>query len=82
MIMLLINKLYFSETSCGIKGSGGSQKIVSGKASVPNEWPWQAVLLKDNPNSWGGSTVFDLHYCGGTLISDRHVITAAHCGVQ
>ncbi|CAN7986330.1 unnamed protein product, partial [Ixodes hexagonus] len=44
-------------------------RIVGGHEAVPGSWPWQAALHKPN-KGWS---------CGGALISDRHVITAAHC---
>jgi hypothetical protein len=40
-----------------------------------NEFPWMAHLLIQNPS---GKTFT----CGGTLISDQHIITAAHCVVE
>ena len=36
-------------------------------------WPWAAII--GFPTSNGGVRVV----CGGTLISDRHVLSAAHC---
>jgi secreted trypsin-like serine protease len=43
------------------------QRIVGGFETVPNSWPWIVSLrVRD-------------HFCGGTLIDARHVLTAAHC---
>ncbi|XP_026670596.1 venom serine protease Bi-VSP-like [Ceratina calcarata] len=49
-------------------------KIVGGVAAKLNAWPWIAALgFKDTPTS-------ELEWkCGGSLISARHVLTAAHC---
>merc|ERR1711879_480517 len=37
-----------------------------------NEWPWLAALLRPSSTSSG-------QYCGASLISSTHVLTAAHC---
>lgn len=49
---------------CGSRG-----RIIGGLEAAVGAWPW-AVVLKDNVN---------VQYCGGVLISSRHVLTAAHC---
>jgi secreted trypsin-like serine protease len=45
-------------------------KIINGYETKPNEYPWQVALVKS-----GRHTPF----CGGSIISDKHVLTAAHC---
>jgi len=51
---------------CGVPGP--SDRIVGGTEATPHSWPWMAALVVDD--SW---------FCGGTLISDEWVLTAAHC---
>jgi len=45
-------------------------RVVGGVETEVNEYPWQAGLV-----SPGGTRTF----CGGSLINDRYVVTAAHC---
>ncbi|XP_055713666.1 proclotting enzyme [Phlebotomus papatasi] len=55
--------------NCGVKnGYQDSERIVGGHNADPNEWPWIAVLFN------GGR-----QFCGGSLIDNQHILTAAHC---
>ncbi|XP_072448629.1 ovochymase-2-like [Chiloscyllium punctatum] len=43
-------------------------RIVGGKESEPGTHPWQVSLKRRQ-----------IHYCGGTIINEKWVLTAAHC---
>ena len=47
-------------------------RIIGGAPTDIGEYPWQVAILIDSP-------VFSRQLCGGSLISDKHVITAASC---
>merc|ERR1711962_1651659 len=53
---------------------GRENRIVGGDDTAKNEYPWQVGLR----SSSSPGTPF----CGGTLISDKDVLTAAHCTVS
>ena len=57
--------------SCKCGQANTKVKIVGGAATEENEYPWQVGLL----SSQSSSTPF----CGGTLVSNKEVLTAAHC---
>ncbi|XP_019215462.1 chymotrypsin B, partial [Oreochromis niloticus] len=50
----------------------GYARIVHGEEAVPHSWPWQVSLQQTN----------GFHFCGGSLISEQWVVTAAHCNVR
>ncbi len=51
-----------------------SDFVVGGTPAQEGSWPWQVRLLDE----------FDYHtgFCGGSLIAEQWVLTAAHCVVQ
>merc|ERR1712241_183132 len=59
---------YDLAAECGIEGPPSKDRIVGGFEAQENQWPWQVALFIDN--AW---------FCGGALISENYVMTAAHC---
>lgn len=62
-----------SATGCGRLTL--QNKIVGGEETEPNEFPWtvRLVYLRNGVR---------LFRCGGSLISEYYVLTAAHCVVE
>ena len=56
---------------CGVSTMNGiGTRIVGGEEAQSGEIPWQVALV------WRGDR---RPFCGGTLLSSRTVLTAAHC---
>ena len=60
-------------SDCGVRPIREA-RIVGGRETQFGDWPWQ-VLVKESTLLG----LFTKNKCGGVLISDRHVLTAAHC---
>ncbi|XP_055697529.1 coagulation factor X-like [Phlebotomus papatasi] len=59
----------YESSKCGIVSSKSGLRIFGGK-KAKEEYPW-FVLLKKPKEEYG--------FCGGSLITKQHVLTAAHC---
>ena len=48
-------------------------RVVGGSVANPGAWPWQiGLMINDAPGTDG-------HFCGGSMLLDQWVLTAAHC---
>ena len=57
------------DDALAFSGEQGDEKAIVGGADVAiADHPWQISLQADG-----------FHFCGGSIISDRHVLTAQHC---
>merc|ERR1711884_456038 len=57
-----------NDCKCGL--ASRQTRIVGGTVTEVNEYPWQVGLVSKNS---------DRVWCGGSLINDQWVLTAAHC---
>lgn len=55
---------------CGIYKPAIRNKVANGQSTQHYEWPWYVqVIVQTDVQA----------FCGGTLISDEYILTAAHC---
>jgi len=64
----ITKSIYNLAEECGVEGPPAQNKIVGGDEAAPHQYPWIVALFIDN--AW---------FCGGSLISEKWVLTAAHC---
>ena len=59
-------------SACGVNAKKFQTRIVGGRPADPSEYPWLAAMVR--PASSGSG-----QFCGAALITEKHVLTAAHC---
>ncbi|XP_026527782.1 chymotrypsin-like protease CTRL-1 [Notechis scutatus] len=65
--------LVLLDVACAIKPNvKNTERIINGMDASRGSWPWQ-VSLQTNSR---------FHICGGSLINENWVVTAAHCNVK
>ena len=67
------------------------RRIIGGKTAEENSWPWLVQILSLSEKRWIYWTLWLLclptlllysgktGFCGGTILSDTKILTAAHC---
>ncbi|XP_063082941.1 prostasin [Cavia porcellus] len=64
-ILLFLGLIRLGMALCGVVLQA---RITGGNDSTPGQWPWQVSIIYNND-----------HVCGGSLVSEEWVLSAAHC---
>jgi trypsin len=69
---------YSFKVQCGVPAITPSlipdNRVLNGDDAVANSWPWMVNLIQ-----WLGGNTYSGHFCGGSIISQQYILTAAHC---
>ncbi|KAL4007316.1 hypothetical protein ACER0C_001168 [Sarotherodon galilaeus] len=63
MTILLCRGCHLQQSACG--------RAASGQDARPGSWPWHAMVVTFGP--------YGYNQCGGSLITNQWILTAAHC---
>lgn len=55
---------------CGRKPNSGKKRLAGGEDAEKSDFPWMAALVTSGTRK---------PFCGGALINNQFIITAAHC---
>ena len=70
LLLAVMAALVTGQCPCGPVKDGATEKIILGDEAGENDYPWMVRVVGATPLPGG---------CGGSLISRKHVLTAAHC---
>lgn len=51
-----------------VRGKRGEGRVVGGKSSAPAAWPWVVAIYRNG-----------VFHCGGVIINEQWIMSAAHC---
>ena len=70
--LIQVNSL-LKPCQCGCQEIKPIGKLINGEIARAYSWPWEMILMIIDMNR------NPISFCGATLITDRHILTAAHC---
>lgn len=75
VVLATVAALFISTVTPASAVVSGSPKIIGGSDVSISSTPWQVAILGNNSSysNW------DMQFCGGSLIDQQWVLTAAHC---
>lgn len=67
--MITDSSKILSSCECGTANTVFKNRIIGGVDTSPHEYPWVAAIFDND----------DEIYCGGSIISTKHILSAGHC---
>ncbi|XP_011858546.1 PREDICTED: serine protease gd-like [Vollenhovia emeryi] len=73
------NPYYNNNAECGVTGyyTDRTNKLIpDGETSLPGQWPWVVAIFVIETGGYRRTQKFR---CGGSLLTNRHILTAGYC---